>query len=138
MAIVEIKLEPTKNDLRWFGLVVLAFFALLGGIIWLRTGSWPVTRVLWLVGGFGSLVYYSVRPLRRLMYVAWMRAVYPLGLTISHLILGTVYFLLVTPLGLLLRAVRGDPLHREFDPDAASYWNPHEPSSDPARYFRQF
>ncbi len=138
MAIIDIKLEPTKRDLRWLGLVVLAFFGLIGGIVLLRTDSWPATRALWLVGGFLTLVYYSVRPLRRPMFRAWMRAVYPLGLTISHGILGVVYFLLVTPLGLLLKAIRGDPLQREFDRDAASYWTPHEPGKDPSSYFRQF
>ncbi|MFD6156625.1 hypothetical protein ACFWF7_18815 [Nocardia sp. NPDC060256] len=36
-------------------------------------------------------------------------------------LLAPIYFLLVTPLGLLLRLIR-DPLHRRWDRQAFSYW----------------
>jgi hypothetical protein len=34
-----------------------------------------------------------------------------------------LYYLIVTPIGRVCRLVR-DPLHREWNPDAASYWIP--------------
>ena len=39
-----------------------------------------------------------------------------------RLLLLIAYFLLVTPVGLVLRLVR-DPLHRRWDAGAPSYWD---------------
>ena len=38
-------------------------------------------------------------------------------------LLGLLYYLIVTPIGVVCRWVR-DPLHRDWDRDAASYWIP--------------
>ncbi|WP_199837065.1 MULTISPECIES: hypothetical protein [unclassified Streptomyces] len=43
-------------------------------------------------------------------------------------LLAIVYYLVVTPLGLLARVVR-DPLARGIDPKAASYWAAPIPSA---------
>ncbi|MFJ7128035.1 hypothetical protein [Streptomyces sp. NPDC098101] len=43
-------------------------------------------------------------------------------------LLAIVYYLVVTPIGLLARAVR-DPLTRAVDPEAASYWAEPIPSA---------
>ena len=50
-----------------------------------------------------------------------MFAVFPIGWVVSHLLLGVVYFLVLTPIGLTLRALGRDPLERRFDQSASSY-----------------
>ena len=67
-----------------------------------------------------------------------MYAVYPIGWTVSHLALAVVYYLVVTPIGLLMRLFGRDPMRRKFDPSATTYWQPHESPDEPERYFRQF
>ncbi len=138
MAIVEINLNPSKSELRWFGLLLFLFFALIGGLVFWRLGSLAVPSVLWLAGAVLGLVYYAVRPLRRPMYLGWMYAVYPLGWTISHLLFGCIYFLVMTPIGLLMRLSGRDPLERRFDPEAGTYWVERPARVEPSRYFRQF
>ena len=44
------------------------------------------------------------------------------GAAISTLFMGTAYYLVVTPVGLIVKLVR-DPLRREWDARAASYWD---------------
>ena len=38
----------------------------------------------------------------------------------------------------LIRNLHKDPMQRQLDPDAKSYWVERDQTTDPARYFRQF
>jgi hypothetical protein len=73
-----------------------------------------------------------IRPL----YVGLSRATLPIGWVVSHVLLAVIYFGIITPVGLLVRAFR-DPLERALEPGARSYWVPRE-QAQPNRYFRQF
>jgi hypothetical protein len=49
------------------------------------------------------------------------------------------FYLVLTPVGLLLRLLGKDPLHRKPDRSAASYWVKRAPEKiDPERYERLF
>ena len=58
---------------------------------------------------------------RRPLYAAWMRFAAALGRFNNGVVLGAVFFLLITPVGWLRRRLGGDPLARRFDPAARSY-----------------
>jgi hypothetical protein len=73
----------------------------------------------------------------RRLYVGACYAAYPLGWVVSHLVLAAVYFAIFTPAGWLLRRFQGDPLQREFKPDAPTYWIPRGPAPEARSYFRQ-
>lgn len=85
------------------------------------------------VGILGAIV----PPRIRLIYLGWMLAVYPIGWTISHAVLGLVFLGLVTPLGLLLRWCGYDPLQLRRR-QVTSYWQPRSGRRDARSYFRQF
>ncbi|HEX4954102.1 MAG TPA: SxtJ family membrane protein [Thermoanaerobaculia bacterium] len=68
----------------------------------------------------------------------WMEAVAPMGWTVSHLVLGLTWYLVITPIGLVMRLLRRDPLRLERDPAASTYWVDHSMPSEISRYFRQF
>jgi hypothetical protein len=57
------------------------------------------------------------------------------GWCVSHVLLVAVYFLVLTPIGFLLRLFR-DPMELRFEREASSYWFPRE-AVDSGRYFRQ-
>ena len=138
MALLEINRNPSRRDLAWFGAVLLLFFAVIGGVVGRALASDVARNVLWGAGAGLALVYYAVPALRRPMFVGWMYAAYPLGFIVSHLLLGLVYFGVVTPIGLLMRAVGHDPMARRFDRSAPTYWIAREQAPDVRRYFRQF
>jgi hypothetical protein len=71
------------------------------------------------------------------MFVGWMFLAFPIGWTVSHLLLLATFYLVLTPIGVVMRLVGHDPLERKFRPEAATYWMEHDPGSDPSRYFRQ-
>ncbi len=140
MALIEIR-RPSKRELRVFGLLVGLFFGLIGGLVWFKAKTpapTSATDVIWAIGGALMIIYYAVPRLRLVLYYGWMKAAYPIGWTISHLVLGITYYLVLTPIGLFMRVFGHDPMQRRFDRDASSYWVEHNPGADPARYFRQF
>ena len=138
MAAVEINWNPTPKDLRVFAALQIVFFAIVAFLVNDRTGStaapvWIVciSAVVGIVGLVGPSL---IRP----VYVAWMVAVFPLGWASSHIILLVVYYFVVTPIGLIMRACGRDPMRREFDRDATTYWIPRKQPTGTNRYFKQF
>jgi hypothetical protein len=67
-----------------------------------------------------------------------MYAAYPIGWVVSHVLLGLIYFGLLTPVGWLMKLFGYDPMERRFDRAAASYWVERERQTDAGRYFKQF
>ena len=67
-----------------------------------------------------------------------MYVTFPIGLVLSHVIIAFIYYVVLTPAGLLLRLFKGDLLARAYDPSATTYWIKRTPQTDTSRYFRQF
>lgn len=83
-------------------------------------------------------VMIAFTPLGRSVYTSWLRTAEPIGFAISMTVLALAYYLVITPVGWLMRTIRKDPMKLEIDRSAASYWIKHEPVTDSERYFRQF
>ncbi|MBS4730670.1 hypothetical protein MSM1_20925 [Mycobacterium sp. SM1] len=130
--------DPGRRQLAVFAVVLPLTFAVLGLVAGHRLGMSGVRTGLWVIGAVLTAAYLAVPRLRRPLYAGMSRAVYPIGWVLSHLILLTVFVVVVTPVALLLRALGQDPMQRRFDPSAPSYWVAHRPADDPRRYFQQF
>ena len=57
---------------------------------------------------------------------------------LSYVILGTLFYLIIAPTGLLMRAFGKDPLKRHFEPGATTYWVDAGPPRPKESYFKQF
>lgn len=137
MAVIELKRTPSAADLRWFGLIQLGFFGLLGAVILWQSGSLRVAAWLWATGAGLAAFYYAVPPVRRLLYALWMTALHPIGWVFSNALLGAIFFLLITPIGWIRRAFGHDALNLRADDALESYWIAEDPGGDPSRYYRQ-
>ncbi len=84
------------------------------------------------------LVYYGVPPIQRPFYSLWMTVVYPIGWVVSHLMMLIVFYLVITPVGLIMRLCGRDSMTRVFESSRTSYWIEHDPAGNIDRYFRQF
>lgn len=138
MAILDINWKPNTKELRFFG-ALLIFFSVLAAL-WIRYHhEWPTVANLVLgvglaTGLVGCLLPRCIWPL----YVVWMAIAFPIGWLVSHTVMAATFYLVVTPIGLIMRMLGRDPMTRRFDPGASTYWQPRQQQEDTARYFRQF
>jgi hypothetical protein len=129
--------ELDRKGLRDFGLVTGGIVAALFGLFfpWLLERQWPLWPwvLFGLLGGFGLVAPLALRP----VYHGWMRFGLLLSKVTTPLILGIVFFLVISPFGLLRRLNRKDPLTRAFDAQARSYRvpSPEKPSNHLERPF---
>lgn len=135
MAIIQIE-TPSLAARKWFGAVLFAFFAIVGALASWRVGSATAGYVPWGIGAVLALLYYAIRPLQVPLYKGWMHLVSPIGWVVSHLILGFIYYGVVSPIAVSMRIFGRDKLERRFVAHE-TYWTEHPPEIDPGRYFRQ-
>lgn len=57
----------------------------------------------------------------------WLRCGQGLQRIVHPVVMGVIYFAVVTPTGLVLRALGKDPLRLRRDPNAGSYWIHRDP-----------
>lgn len=138
MGLLDLNAKPSRTELRWFGALLFIFFALVGAIGRWRFGSVRVAVGAWSAGLLLASAYYALRPLRRPMYTAWVSLAYPVGWSVSHLAMASLYYVVLTPIGLVLRLLGHDLLKLDFGRGAASYWERRRPVRDVRRYFEPF
>ena len=138
MSFLDVNKEPTRVELRIFGALFALFCGLVGGLLWWKAEAVLAARIVWGVGVAGMLLYYAVPPLQRMAFRAWIRVTFPIGWTVSHVILGLIYYAVFTPIGVLMRLFGRDVLNRKLDRSAATYWSAHRPANSSSRYFKQF
>jgi hypothetical protein len=139
MAVIDLDLHPDRTTLRRFGFASLVMFglvAVLGHVLW----NLPV-GVVGALGGLAVLsgVFAAVEPRGNLpLYLVLNVVFYPVGFVMSYVVLGVLFFVILTPLGFVFRLMGRDALRRSMNHEAPSYWIPHRPAKDVGRYFRPF
>jgi polyferredoxin len=128
-------LPAHPRDLRKFGLLVGGVFALVGAWLWWR--GHPAYAYL-LIAGFPLMFFALAWPSSlKAVYFAWMALGLCLGLIVSTLLLTLVFYLVVTPLGLLARLTGKDFMKRRWQPEASSYWTLRAKRVRPPRDYEQ-
>jgi len=131
--------EVPEARLRQFaGLLVVVFSGLFAWSLYLHHGRPTLTAgvglVLALVVGLPGLAYpASIRP----VFLAAVVVTRPIGHVVSTVLMGLIYFGLLSPLALLFRLAGRDFLERHPTADA-SYWAPKSQPQDLRRYLRQY
>jgi hypothetical protein len=134
---IAIDWNPTHRFLRQFAALFVVFFVAIGAFRFFYRNDPTTAYVMWSIAPVG-LVGLAWPAFMRYVYVTWMAIVFPLGWTVSMAILSAIFYLVVSPIGIIMRLCGHDRCGRQPDPDATTYWKPRRPIADPARYFRQF
>ena len=122
---------------RSFGLTFTGIFALVGAWAWWRETSWWHWPLI-AAALFVAVALVAPRLLHPLN-VLWMRFGALLNRIVSPIVLGTIYFGLLTPIGAAMRARGRDVLQRRFDRNLPTYWVRRDPPGPKVENFpRQF
>jgi hypothetical protein len=137
MSLIRIHADPSPRQLAVFGVAWLAFF-MAAGIGAVGRGAPEMATGLGLAAVLIPAMGLISTRLIRGVYLGMAYATWPIGLVMSFLLLAAVYYLVLSPTGLLMRAFGYDPLRRSKRTGAESYWVPRESGQAPDRYFRQY
>ena len=125
------------TEVRKFGLMFAAIGAAAAGYLAYKGSSlWP-----WFGGGgaFFLITGLLAEPVLRPVHAGWMKFAHVLGWINTRLLLGLFFYLVMTPVALVLRLAGKDLLQQRLDRSAKSYWVKREPApTDPERYERLF
>jgi hypothetical protein len=117
--------EGRGSSDRSFGIVFGIFFVLVG-LSPLRSHH-PIRWWAFLLAGLFLAVAFLkpawLRPLNKI----WTKLGILMGRVVSPVITALLFYLVVTPTGLLFRLFGKDPLRLAFEPGAKSYWIERKP-----------
>jgi len=115
--------ELDTKGLRQFGLMLGGILMALFGFILPWSWSWDsCPNYLWILTGALVLMWALIAPgSMRGLYQGWMRIAMAVGNVINRIILAIIYFIVITPMGLVMRMMGKDPMHRELDKSMVSY-----------------
>jgi len=134
---IAIQWNPERKQLRQFaGIWFPAFSALAGWAIARKSGYWHEVEIGWGIAGVISLFGLVFPPLIRPIFVGLILLTYPIGWVVSHLLLGLIYYGIVTPVGLILRMTGHDPLQLKT-PSGNTLWKTPVGKNGPGSYLRQ-
>ena len=119
------KTTGTRKEVRKFGIlftgvcIIVALYLLYRGRpIW-----------IWFVGGalFFLLSGFLGYPILRPLYLGWMKFAAILGWINTRLLLGVFFYLILTPIGIVMRLFGKDLLDQRSDRGATTYWKRRTP-----------
>jgi len=133
----DVTAAPSSRTLRQFAALCVIVF---GSIAMVRTWKGEAASIPMALATAGALVGIVglIRPEAiRYVYTAWMVVAFPIGWTMSRLIVGVLFFAVFTPFSFVFKAIGRDALRRRRE-RRESYWIATEPPGPSERYFGQF
>ncbi len=127
-------IKSGDRELRSFGHVVGGvFFAL--GVFFLWKGKAHAPYFLWPGAALAILGFVAPRALRPVQK-AWMALALAMGWVMTRVLLGALFYLILTPIGLITRMTGKDFMGTKGSPP--SYWTPRPSRADMKRYEEQY
>ena len=112
----KIKMSSNRN----FGLVFFIVFLILGFWPIINGGEiriWLVTiSLIFLI--LGMMKSKLLTPLNKL----WFKFGMILGAIVAPVVMGAVFFLVVTPIGIVMRTIGKDLINKKYDKKKETYW----------------
>lgn len=112
--------QADTKELRMFGLMVGGIFSIIG--------LWPIffrgdSPRIWAISIGGSLVGLGLAFPSGLKHIhrIWMKIGHVLGYVNTRILLGVIFYGLITPMGVIRRLSGKDSMHRVLLPEANTY-----------------
>lgn len=127
-----------KKELRRFGIIMAVALGVIGGLLLWRDRAHYVWFLI--LSACFLLSGIAVPSLLKPVYKAWMTMAGAMGWFMTRLILIILFYLVATPIGLLVRVLGKDFLELKFEGGPSeSYWIPRkETGREAEKYENQF
>ena len=146
---MKLNLKPDSRMLAQFAWTAFVAFPLLAALFtrgdarWYQVWAWqwshPVVLAMLALGTVQLVLFLAgATALTRALFVVLTVVAYPIGFVLSHVLLGTIFYLVVTPIGLAFRLLGRDTMPRRPDGKLATYWRERGPQRPPADYFKLY
>ena len=133
----DVTARPSRRTLRQFaGLCLLVFGVIALMRVW-RGAPGSLTIALATAGALAGVVGLIRPEAIRVVYTVWMIVAFPIGWTMSRVIVAALFFAVFTPFSIVFKAIGRDALRLRRE-KKASYWTPIEPAPPSEGYFGQF
>lgn len=129
------ELKQSDNDLeksteRSFGFIMTCACLIFGLIVWWKNlgNNWVVSFWSAAVVFFLLAIFWNT-PLKPLNTV-WIKFGNLLHGLMSPIVIGIIFFTVITPIGLIMRLMRKDLINLRLNKNALSYWIPRNKEMD--------
>jgi hypothetical protein len=132
----DIDLNPPLPRLRRFGWWGAGALAIATALLWATnvTASAAALAIALVLLTVSTIWPAALRPL----YLVLTVAAFPVGWTVSTILVLVLYFIVLTPTAWIARLFRRSPHEHAFDPHALTYWVPRSGEREAASYLDQF
>jgi Saxitoxin biosynthesis operon protein SxtJ len=132
-----VKWQPDARELRRFAIAMLVGFFVLGALsAWRAKGIGTGSVVLWSIGVTLAIAAF-VPKLGRIAYLAVYLPTSIIGYVVSNVMLALMFFLVITPLGIVMKLM-GKDLLQQRRPNRTTQWTPVKETKNEDSYYRQF
>ena len=133
----EIKnIKSEKSDIRKFGITIGIILMIIAGFLfWKEKESF---QILLTVGLIFCVLGIAIPVVLKPVYWIWMIFATILGWIITHVILSLLFYIIITPIGLIPRFFGKQFLELKWDKSKNSYWNYRSSKTEKASYEKQY
>ncbi|WP_413884925.1 SxtJ family membrane protein [Candidatus Desulfatibia sp.] len=124
------------KEIRVFAGGIGVVFQIIAVVSWWRGGNlYPYISGL---GVVFAVVGLTLPKLMKPVYARWMIIAAAIGRFQTKLLLAILFYLVITPVGIVLRLLRKDILDLKHEPNAKTYWKKRDPMQGKERFHKQF
>lgn len=130
------EINTAKKEIRKFGLTLGPIIIIIGAILlWKNNIYYPIFMIIGCVLlACGMVIPVILKPI----YFIWMIFANILGWVMTRVILFWLYYLIITPIGLIGRLFGKQFIELRWDKSNASYWNYRTGKTERVSYKKQF
>lgn len=127
--------EVKVGSERSFGLVFAAVFALIA--LWPLKSDGDVR--IWALAAAGTFAIFALVAPKALkpLNLLWFKFGLVLHHVVTPVVMGLLFFVTVTPVGIMMRMTGKDPMRLKRDPAASSYWIDRVPAGPSAESMKK-
>lgn len=136
-------LRPEPHVLRQFAAIAIVGLPLFAGLLLRLFGAFawghPALIAAAAVGVLQFVLFSArVQAPTRWIFVTLMIVALPIGFVVSQVLMAVIYYLVMTPIGLVFRVIGRDAMGRRPDPQRQSFWHDRGPARAPSSYFKLY